>query len=172
MELVRTTNFGIYQGGESVSRTEFLRKSLVKANIKPSYPRMRILDYLLSVKTHPTAEEVFDELVKEMPTLSRTTVHNTLNLFADAKLARVVTIDGHQRRFDGTTELHGHFRCRECGKVFDFAVDGGSIRVSGLEEFQVDEQDVYFRGLCRECLMKVGGKQDGGLMEGATWRTN
>jgi len=80
-----------------------VRDCLLKAGIRPSYPRIRVLDYLVTMKTHPTAEEVFSHLVKEMPTLSRTTVYNTLNLLVGAGLARTLTIEGMR---SGMMERH------------------------------------------------------------------
>ena len=131
-----------------------VRDCLLKAGIRPSYPRIRVLDYLVTMKTHPTAEEVFSHLVKEMPTLSRTTVYNTLNLLVGAGLARTLTIEGHEVRYDGTASCHGHFKCRDCGKIYDFAVDMGCVDPPDLVRFLIDEREVYFRGICPDCVEK------------------
>ena len=59
----------------------FVTKSLTEHNIKPTFPRMKIYEYLMEHKNHPSVDSVYQELVEEIPTLSRTTVYNTLHLF-------------------------------------------------------------------------------------------
>lgn len=132
-------------------QTQSVRDRLLKANIKPSYHRVRVFEYLMATTAHPTAEDVFEELVKEIPTLSRTTVHNTLNLLVDAGLAHLVTIEAHQKRFDGTTARHGHFQCRQCGKVYDFLAPTNGKDPPELEGFLIEDRELYFRGVCRDC---------------------
>ena len=54
---------------------------LKEHNIKPSYQRMKIFQYLLDNHNHPTVDTIYKALCTEIPTLSKTTVYNTLNLF-------------------------------------------------------------------------------------------
>jgi len=51
-------------------------------DIKPSYQRMKIFQYLLDNHVHPTVDTIYKALCPEIPTLSKTTVYNTLNLFS------------------------------------------------------------------------------------------
>ena len=57
--------------------------TLVKYGIHPSVQRIAIMDYLIKHRTHPTVDEVYTALSDEIPTLSKTTVYNTLKLFAE-----------------------------------------------------------------------------------------
>ncbi|MGI6644046.1 MAG: transcriptional repressor [Bacillota bacterium] len=92
-------------GFDTSSRFSPVRKRLVGAGIRCSYPRILVLDYLLTNKTHPTADEIYCSISKVIPTLSKTTVYNTLNLLVNASLAREVTIEGHETRYDGTVDV-------------------------------------------------------------------
>ena len=56
---------------------------LISYNIKPSVQRIAIMDYLLAHKTHPSIDEIYLALCKDIPTLSKTTVYNTLKLFVE-----------------------------------------------------------------------------------------
>lgn len=125
---------------------------LLKHNIKPSYPRIRIMEYLVSKRNHPTVDEIYNELVKEIPTLSKTTVYNTLKLFMDANVARIVTIEENETRYDADVSNHGHFKCEECGTIYDFGIPIDSIAAEGLNGFKVREKDVYYKGICPGCL--------------------
>ncbi|MBN1371150.1 MAG: transcriptional repressor [Anaerolineaceae bacterium] len=132
-------------------RVEILKNELVKKDIRPSYHRIKVLEYLHAHENHPTADEIYAELHSQIPTLSKTTVYNTLNSFVEAGLARAISIDGVERRFDITVIDHGHFRCDRCGAIINFSIDLNALAVHGLEGFQVTGKNVYFSGLCPSC---------------------
>ena len=90
---------------------------LISYNIKPSVQRIAIMDYLLAHKTHPSIDEIYLALCKDIPTLSKTTVYNTLKLFVEHGAALMLTIDEKNACFDGDTSLHAHFLCK---KFFTF----------------------------------------------------
>ncbi|MCB0402432.1 MAG: transcriptional repressor, partial [Flavobacteriales bacterium] len=52
-------------------------------NIKPSVQRIKIFEYLHENRQHPTVDTIYKDLVGHIPTLSKTTVYNTLKLFVD-----------------------------------------------------------------------------------------
>lgn len=125
---------------------------LLAHNIKPSYPRIKILEYLVNKHTHPTVEEIYNSLIGEIPTLSKTTVYNTLNLFIAANMARVVSIEENEARYDADIGEHGHFKCEACGTIYDFIIKIDSFEVSELKAFQINQKDVFYKGICQECL--------------------
>ncbi len=90
--------------------------------IKPSLQRMRIFQYLLDNHIHPTVDDIYKNLIDEMPTLSKTTVYNTLNTFVEHNIANVVIIEENEARYDAKIETHGHFKCTECNKIVDFDI--------------------------------------------------
>lgn len=122
---------------------------LTAHHIRPSYSRIRIFKYLFEKRSHPTADEIYGVLVPQLPTLSRTTVYNTLDLFAREGIVRVLTIEDNQKRYDADMAPHGHFRCRRCGRIYDFAVEW--VRTAGLEDFEVLSGHVYYYGFCPAC---------------------
>ncbi|WAM33767.1 transcriptional repressor [Caldicellulosiruptor morganii] len=122
--------------------------------IKPSFIRLKIYQYLVEHKTHPTADEVYNSLLSEIPTLSKTSVYNTLSLFVSKGLAQIITIEENIARFDADTSVHGHFKCKTCGKVYDFLIKSDSIYSSLSPEFVVDEVYVYYKGTCPYCKNK------------------
>lgn len=118
--------------------------------IKPSYPRVRIYDYLRHKKNHPTVDNIYLELVKEIPTLSKTTVYNTLNLFKEKGITRVLSIDGTETRYDDNICEHGHFKCIECGNIYDFALNINSNE-DDLDGYEIYQRDFYYLGICSKC---------------------
>lgn len=58
---------------------------LKEHGIKPSYQRMKVFQYLVDNHNHPTVDMIYKALCPEIPTLSKTTVYNTLNLFVEKR---------------------------------------------------------------------------------------
>lgn len=127
---------------------------LAAQNIRPSYQRVRILQYLMEKRSHPTADEIYRALTREIPGLSRTTVYNTLGLFIDRQIVQPLTIEENQTRYDADVLEHGHFQCRRCGRVYDFSLD--SLLLSGLEGFAIESRQVYLKGICPACRESGG----------------
>lgn len=124
---------------------------LLKNNIKPSFPRLRVMEYLVSERNHPTVDEIYRVLAEEIPTLSKTTIYNTLGLFEDAGLVRRVPTGDNEARYDAFVEDHGHFQCESCKAVFDFSVRLDQAIENGLETFEIRKKDIYYQGLCPQC---------------------
>ena len=118
---------------------------LVKYGIKPSVQRIAI-----------TADEVYMALCDSIPTLSKTTVYNTLKLFVEQQAALMLTINDKNVHFDGDTSLHSHFFCRRCGKVYDLPYSGKKreARELDIEGHAVEEIHHYYKGICKECSDK------------------
>ena len=129
---------------------------LTDYGIKPSVQRIAIMEYLMTHRTHPTADEVYMALCDSIPTLSKTTVYNTLKLFAQQKAALMLTINDNLVRFDGDTSLHSHFLCRRCGRVHDLTYSGKKreARELRIEGHAVEEIHHYYKGICKECKEK------------------
>lgn len=132
-----------------------IKNYLLKNQIKPSFPRLKIFEYLASRPTHPTVEEIHKALVNEIPTLSKTTVYNTLDLFIHSGIVRPITIDGNELRYDVDVTNHGHFKCLQCGTIFEFDIDPALLNPGSLKSFRVTEKSVYFKGICSNCMSKA-----------------
>ena len=135
-------------------KIENFATTLTEKDMKPSYQRIKILQYLISKRNHPTVDKIFNDLIKEIPTLSKATVYNTLDLFKKKNLARVVTIEDNETRFDAKVVNHGHFKCESCGSIYDFEINIDSFSTDLLEHFKINEKNVYFKGICPGCLEK------------------
>ena len=125
---------------------------LTKHQIKPSGLRIKILDYILSHRTHPTIDEIYEELLKENPTLSKTTVYNTTKVLLEHGLILQILIDGQQARYDGDISEHGHFMCSKCNHIYDFPVL--KEPTVDLEGFEISNLKIYCSGICKQCNSK------------------
>lgn len=135
---------------------EKVQEYLMSKGIRPSPQRIAIMDYLLDNCNHPTVEAVYDALHTSMPTLSKTTVYNTLKLFEKKQAVQILNIDERNVRLDATMEHHAHFQCMRCGKIFDVPVKNGGkmVELLGMNEmtgFEVQQTQIYYKGICPHC---------------------
>jgi Fe2+ or Zn2+ uptake regulation protein len=128
---------------------EAFKEHLSKNGIRPSNQRLVIYEYLYNNHNHPTVENIYSALVPTMPTLSKTTVYNTLKLFTEKGVATVVNIDEHEARYDADTSVYGHFKCRNCGGFFDIQFPKPDI--ASLEGFHIESLHINIKGYCKVC---------------------
>lgn len=138
---------------------EDLEKTLKGKNIHLSYQRLKVLEHLIHSGEHPTVDQIFKELQKGIPTLSKTTVYNTLKLLTDVGLARAVIIEDHESRYDIEVFDHGHFKCDSCGRISNFTIDPKLLVSQDLEGYSIQDKNVFFKGICPQCLSNSNAKQ-------------
>lgn len=124
-----------------------------------SAQRSLILDIMAGNKTHPTADEIYEEARKKDPHISRGTVYRNLNFLVDSKNILRISVPNGADHFDSTLEEHYHFYCENCGKVTDVPdLDISKIKetVSALSQqgYSQIKHKIVFEGLCPECSRK------------------
>jgi len=122
--------------------------------IRRTKQREAILRVLRSTTYHPTATWIYDEVRKEIPNISLGTVYHNLRLLQ--KEGEILEIDssGTFSRFDGNPANHYHFRCENCGRVFDVdepVNEELDRRVAQKTGFKISHHWLEFRGLCKKC---------------------
>ncbi len=133
-----------------------LKKELSKRNIALSHQRLKVLEYLADNRCHPTADQIYVALKRQIPTLSKTTVYNTLKILGEAGMVKAITIEDNETRYDIDCKDHGHFKCESCGTIYDFSIDLDSMKSGDLNGFKIRDKDVYFKGICPSCLSLTG----------------
>lgn len=129
-------------------------RHLMSYSIRPSVQRTAVMEYLMNNRTHPTVDDIFNALNPSIPTLSKTTVYNTLNLFVSKGAVLVLNIDERNARYDADVSNHAHAYCRCCNKVFDiFDVNEEQFRVPQTNGFKVDTVEISYFGICDECSL-------------------
>lgn len=123
--------------------------------MKRSVQREAILDTLRSLKSHPTAEELYSLLRISMPNISLATVYRNLEQFSRAGIILKLDCGGELKRFDGNTDIHPHLRCNTCGAVSD--MEHSKINklqkelIDMLPELDCRTLSLEFCGLCKNC---------------------
>lgn len=132
-----------------------LKSILLENNIKPTIQRIQILEFLIKNKIHPSVDDIYVALEGKIPTLSRTTVYNTLNIFKEVNLVQFLTFEENEIRFDVDLRPHAHLKCNVCDKVYDLNIET-SMDFNGniIEGHLVNETYIFFKGVCKDCLKK------------------
>lgn len=133
---------------------EHILQLFSEKGIKPSLQRIRIMDFLVGNRTHPTVETIYKHLLPEIPTLSKTTVYNTLKLLAGKNLISTINIEDTETRYDADTSLHGHFKCYSCQNIYDFELASKEFETKDLGGYDISEHHIYLKGVCKTCKAK------------------
>lgn len=114
--------------------------------------RLAILGYLDGNKKHPSAEDIYSEVHKIFPTMSFSTVYNTLDTLKQRGYVSVLDIDPDKKRFDPDTEPHHHIICLKCKRIADIYREY-ELPTSDIERagFEIISNHIEFNGICPEC---------------------
>jgi len=115
--------------------------------IQPTPQRIAVAEYILTTKSHPSADEIWEHVRRACQTISRATVYNTLNLFVEKNLITSQVLREGTIVFDPRVDAHHHFIDTHTGEIFDVPWD--ALKVSGarsLRGFDVVDYQVIMRG--------------------------
>jgi len=116
--------------------------------------RKVLLETLRRMKTHPTADELFQEVRNDLPRISLGTVYRNLDMLSEMNLIRKLEYGGGKMRFDGDKREHYHIRCVKCGRIEDIPVSEiGRIDCvpNGLAGYVVIDYSLHINGICPMC---------------------
>ena len=119
--------------------------------------RRAVFEAILDRTDHPTAEQLYRAVRRQLPQISRMTVHRILGAFASLGLVAKACHPGSAARFDPKLRQHHHLVCLECGRIIDVEdsrLDHLPWPKVSPEEFQVQGYNVHFRGRCARCGRK------------------
>ena len=121
--------------------------------------RRVILEAVRELGCHPTAEQVFDRVRKELPGTSMSTVYRNLGILADQGLIRALQGTGRETHYDHNNRKHCHITCSECGRICDVdanLLDKYMPSPEDLSGFRLQEVCINLVGICPECSVKKG----------------
>jgi len=116
--------------------------------------REAILRLLRGTRSHPTADNIYDEVRKEIPNISKGTVYRNLKVLQELGQIRELDLNGTISRFEMIQNDHYHFRCERCGRILDLdePIHGElDRRVAERTGLKISHHQLEFRGLCQNC---------------------
>ena len=100
---------------------------------------------------HPTADAVYAEVKKEIPSIALGTVYRNLSQFAEKNAIRRIPRSNAPDFFDGKTDTHDHIICIECGKVSDLCLPGLIDVVNAYTKTEVLSVELSASHICLDC---------------------
>ena len=113
-----------------------------------------ILNYLKGTKSHPTPEQIYDNLREEHPELGIATVYRNLKTLHSHGLIRKLSLGELADRYDADLSEHYHFLCECCGNVSDIYREELNIDLKCQNGMTVKKRELYVYGVCPECNNK------------------
>ncbi|NIM91828.1 MAG: transcriptional repressor [Candidatus Aminicenantes bacterium] len=129
---------------------------LKEAGLKLTPQRLALIKILKNNKSHPSAHMIYQELKKKYPMVSFSTVYNILNVLKKIGEIKELTTSENKAYYDPNTKPHHHFLCEKCGQIQDIFQDF-RLRTEKISIHQVKDHQIYFFGICFDCLKKVAG---------------
>ncbi len=127
-----------------------LTERLLTSGLRATPQREHVYSVLLHKRDHPTAEEVFIRVKREMPDISMATVYNCLDALVQCGLVRQVTLDRGATRFCPNMLEHCHFYCDSCETVFDIDLPP-EMGIKMPKGFAAERFDLAIHGYCPDC---------------------
>jgi Fur family peroxide stress response transcriptional regulator len=103
---------------------------------------------------HPSADDVYERLRNDNPSISRATVYRNLELLAKQGKILHIRMPNGADCFDFNTSEHYHLRCDICRRVFDIdlpKIPKINIEQKKYKDFTIEGYSISFHGICPEC---------------------
>jgi Fur family ferric uptake transcriptional regulator len=145
---------------EFAQEKEIFFEHLRRAGLKKTSQRELILVVFLQTEGHLSAEDLYQLVRDQDPTVGFTTVYRTLKLFTECGLAREERLGDGRRRYEHhfNHQHHDHLICTDCGELIEFfseVIEKKQDEIAEQFGFQPTHHSLRIFGLCRQCRQKV-----------------
>ncbi|MEE4274116.1 MAG: Fur family transcriptional regulator [Thermoanaerobaculales bacterium] len=145
-------------GNAKRGRIELFKQLCHEHGERCTVQRLVILEAVLDLDNHPSADDVYDAVKDRLPGLAKPTVYRTLEHLARLGVITKACHPGSVTRFDPRIEMHHHLVCLHCNEFVDFeneALDRLAIPDTSDVGFEVADFRVQLRGICSSCRDKA-----------------
>jgi Fur family peroxide stress response transcriptional regulator len=121
---------------------------------RKSRQRERIYETIAASKSHPSAQDVYDDLKNKMPSLSLGNVYRNMAILLEEGRIQGGEFGSGTMRYDAVIAAHYHFVCERCGTVSDFAMpaqDEITATARHYSPHRIAGHTIRFFGICADC---------------------
>lgn len=119
--------------------------------------RIVIAQAVINNKDHPTAEQVLEIVARNNPSISLSTVYNTLHTMRDVNMLQELAF-ANNNRYDSNTGIHVNLVCQNCGEIIDIESENVEKEVEAISErrgFSITGHRFDLYGICRKCSINT-----------------
>lgn len=141
----------------SLLSEESVIAALHRKGYKATSQRIAICRFALNSREHPSAQNIYGKVKKMYPTVSLSTVYNTLGFLKELHLIQELPFAQADTRFDPYMEPHINLVCQRCGTINDIddrVVQEMVVRVAATAKFTITGQRLDIYGICDRCSGK------------------
>lgn len=132
--------------------SDSINQKLKDAGMKVTPQRHAILEAVITLGNHPTAEQIFDYIRRKHPAIATGTVYNVLDVLVEKGLVRRVKTDKDAMRYDANMLKHHHLYSSDSERIedyFDDELDGmlqDYFKRKNLPDFNIDSIVLQIHG--------------------------
>jgi Fur family peroxide stress response transcriptional regulator len=129
-------------------------EALRSKGYKATPQRIAICRIALNSRTHPSAQQVYEEVKKIHPTVSLATVYKTLEVLRNLNLVQEINFPNGQARFDPYMTPHINLVCLKCGSITDLndtTIEEIIKKAAQSKKFKPTGQRMDLYGICQQC---------------------
>ena len=129
-----------------------IKQKLAEKNLKITPQRLAILEAVVVLKNHPTAENIVEFIRKSHPNIATATVYKVLEILVENGLIHKVKTDKDCMRYDAITEKHHHLYSLKTDRIEDYVDDELTQMIEayflkkGIENFQIEDVKLQIIG--------------------------
>lgn len=151
---------------DSAARLGRLRQQATASGLRMTPQRIVLLGVLSQARTHPTADALYRQVRRRLPSVSQATVYRNLQELVRARLIGTLERAGSAVRYDANPDDHHHFICGRCGAVSDIYLKGVDYAVdaarSTMSLSRIERVELHLHGVCARCASRSGRSHRGG----------
>jgi len=138
---------------------EHLIERLRASGLRLTPQRLAIYGALVNSKRHPSAQQLYEELEAQLPSLSPATIYNTLEVLVEQGLVHEIGDAGDGViHYDADLEPHVNLICTNCHRIDDFELEAIATvdqTVAAQSGYRVMGARIVYYGLCPECQAQI-----------------
>ena len=122
-----------------------IRNKLVEKGLKVTPQRIAILEAIIKLNNHPTADNIIDYIRNNHPNIATATVYKVLDALVANELIIKVKTEKDVMRYDAVMESHHHLYCSESDRIEDYHDNGLNellekyFEKKGIPDFKIED---------------------------------
>lgn len=101
-------------------KAQEISNKLIEKGLKVTPQRSAILEAIIKLNNHPTAENIIEYIRKNHPNIATATVYKVLDALVSSGLIKKVKTEKDIMRYDAIMESHHHLYCSESDRIEDY----------------------------------------------------
>ena len=133
-------------------KVEEIVGKLMEKRLKVTPQRIAILEAIIKLNNHPTAENIIEYIRKNHPNIATATVYKVLDALTENELVKRVKTDSDIMRYDAIMENHHHLYCSESDRIEDYQDEELNrmieehLKKKGIPGFQIEDVRLQING--------------------------